>query len=48
MEAQRKWDTSICPHLLLDRDDGLRDRQLADRCGIPFVMVRNGRVIPHK
>jgi D-glycero-D-manno-heptose 1,7-bisphosphate phosphatase len=46
MEAQRKWDIDLSASLLIG--DGERDRQLADRCGIPFVMVRNGRAIPHK
>ena len=43
MEAQRKWDIDLPASLLIG--DGGRDRLLAERCGIPFVMVRDGRVV---
>ena len=41
--AQRKWSIDLENSLLIG--DGERDRQLAERCGIPFVMVRDGRVV---
>jgi len=40
--AQRKWDIDLAASLLVG--DGERDRLLAERCGIPFVLVRDGRV----
>ncbi|HLY17740.1 MAG TPA: HAD family hydrolase [Bryobacteraceae bacterium] len=43
MAAQRKWDIDLAGSLLIG--DGERDRLLAARCRIPFVMVRDGRVI---
>jgi len=42
LEAQRKWDIDLAASLLIG--DGERDRLLAERCGIPFVRVRDGRV----
>jgi len=42
-EAQRKWDIDLGESLLVG--DGERDRLLAERCGIPFVLVRDGRVV---
>jgi D-glycero-D-manno-heptose 1,7-bisphosphate phosphatase len=43
VEAQRKWDVDLAGSLLVG--DGERDRLLAARCGIPFVMVKDGRVV---
>ena len=43
MAAQRKWDIDLAASLFIG--DGERDRLLAERCGIPFVMVRDGRVV---
>jgi histidinol phosphatase-like enzyme len=43
LEAQRKWDIDLAGSLLVG--DGERDRRLAERCGIPFVMVKDGRVV---
>jgi len=43
LEAQRKWDIDLGTSLLIG--DGERDRLLAERCGIPFVLVREGRVV---
>jgi D-glycero-D-manno-heptose 1,7-bisphosphate phosphatase len=43
VEAQRKWDIDLAGSLLVG--DGERDRLLAARCGIPFVMVKDGRVV---
>ena len=43
VQAQPKWDIDLSASLLIG--DGERDRQLAARCGIPFVLVRDGRVI---
>lgn len=43
IEAQRKWDIDLASSLFVG--DGERDRQIAERCGIPFVLVRNGRVV---
>ena len=43
VQAQRKWDIDLSASLLIG--DGERDRQLAERCGIPFVLGRDGRVI---
>ena len=43
MEAQRKWDIDLAASLFVG--DGERDRLVAERCGIPFVLVKNGRVI---
>jgi len=42
LEAQAKWDIDLAASLLVG--DGERDRQLAETCGIPFVLVKNGRV----
>jgi histidinol phosphatase-like enzyme len=43
MEAQRKWDIDLSASLLIG--DGERDRLLAAACGIPFVLVKDGRVV---
>jgi len=43
IQAQRKWDIDLAASLLIG--DGERDRLLAERCGIPFVLVRDGRVV---
>jgi len=43
IEAQHKWDIDLAASLFIG--DGERDRLLAERCGIPFVMVRDGRVV---
>lgn len=43
IEAQRKWDIDLSASLLIG--DGERDRLLAARCGIPFALVRGGRVV---
>ncbi|HUE23827.1 MAG TPA: HAD-IIIA family hydrolase [Bryobacteraceae bacterium] len=50
IQAQRKWGIDLGASLLIG--DGERDRLLAERCGIPFALVRDGRVvetsIPHE
>ena len=43
IQAQRKWDIDLSASLLIG--DGERDRLLAAHCGIPFALVRNGRVV---
>ena len=43
IEAQQKWDIDLSASLLIG--DTERDRLLAERCGIPFALVRNGRVV---
>jgi D-glycero-D-manno-heptose 1,7-bisphosphate phosphatase len=43
VQAQRKWDIDLAGSLLVG--DGQRDRLLAECCGIPFVLVRDGRVV---
>lgn len=43
VQAQKKWDIDLGASLLIG--DGERDRKLAERCGIPFVLVRDGRVV---
>ena len=43
LEAQQKWDIDLSASLLVG--DGERDRLLAERCDIPFVLVRDGRVV---
>ena len=43
LQAQKKWDIDLSASLLIG--DGERDRLLAERCGIPFVLVRDGRVV---
>jgi histidinol phosphatase-like enzyme len=43
MEAQQKWDIDLAASLLIG--DTRRDRLLAERCGIPFALVREGRVV---
>ena len=43
IQAQRKWAIDLSASLLIG--DGERDRLLAARCGIPFVLVRDGRVV---
>jgi len=42
-EAQKKWDIDLAGSLLVG--DSERDRLLAERCGIPFALVRDGRVV---
>lgn len=43
IQAQQKWAIDLSASLLIG--DGERDRLLAARCGIPFVLVRDGRVV---
>jgi D-glycero-D-manno-heptose 1,7-bisphosphate phosphatase len=43
IQAQRKWDIDLAASLFIG--DGERDRLLAERCGIPFALVRDGRVV---
>jgi D-glycero-D-manno-heptose 1,7-bisphosphate phosphatase len=43
VEAQRKWNIDLTASLLIG--DTQRDRLLAERCGIPFALVRDGHVI---
>ena len=43
MQAQKKWNIDLGASLLIG--DGERDRLIAERCGIPFVLVRDGRVV---
>lgn len=43
IEAQQKWDIDLSASLLIG--DTERDRLLAERCGIPFALVRDGQVI---
>jgi histidinol-phosphate phosphatase family protein len=43
LQAQRKWNIDLSASLLIG--DGERDRLLAERCGIPFALVRDGRVV---
>jgi len=43
IEAQKKWDIDLAASLLVG--DGERDRLLAERCGIPFALVRDGCVV---
>jgi len=49
-EAQQKWDIDLANSLLIG--DSQRDRLLAEGCGIPFALVRDGRVVdtitPHR
>jgi D-glycero-D-manno-heptose 1,7-bisphosphate phosphatase len=42
LQAQQKWDIDLSASLLIG--DSERDRLLAERCGIPFALVRDGRV----
>lgn len=41
-QAQQKWDIDLSGSLLIG--DSERDRQLAERCGLSFALVRDGRV----
>jgi len=43
IQAQQKWDIDLSASLLIG--DGERDRLLAERCGIPFAGVWDGRVV---
>ena len=43
LEAQGKWNIDLSASLLIGDSD--RDRLLAERCHIPFALVRNGRVV---
>jgi len=43
LQAQQKWDIDLSASPLIG--DGERDRLLAECCGIPFAMVRDGRVV---
>jgi D-glycero-D-manno-heptose 1,7-bisphosphate phosphatase len=42
-QAQKKWDIDLAASLLIG--DTQRDRLLAERCGIAFALVREGRVV---
>jgi D-glycero-D-manno-heptose 1,7-bisphosphate phosphatase len=43
VEAAGKWDIDIRRSILVG--DGERDRELAARCGMGFVLVDEGRVV---
>jgi len=43
VQAQQKWQIDLAASLLIG--DGPRDQALAERCGIPFVLVRDGCVL---
>jgi histidinol-phosphate phosphatase family protein len=43
LQAKAKWDIDLGASLLVG--DSSRDRLLAEACSIPFVLVRDGRVI---
>jgi D-glycero-D-manno-heptose 1,7-bisphosphate phosphatase len=43
LAAQEKWGIDLAGSLLIG--DSSRDRMLAERCGIPFALVRDGRVV---
>jgi D-glycero-D-manno-heptose 1,7-bisphosphate phosphatase len=43
LAAQQKWDIDLAASLLIG--DSERDRLLAERCGIPFARVLDGRVV---
>lgn len=43
VQAQKKWDIDTEGSVLIG--DSERDRLLADRCGMRFILVRNGRII---
>lgn len=43
LEAQKKWNIDLSASLLIG--DSQRDRVLAERCRIPFALVRDGRVV---
>jgi D-glycero-D-manno-heptose 1,7-bisphosphate phosphatase len=43
LEAQRRWDIDLSASLLIGDSD--RDKLLAQHCGIPFALVRDGRVL---
>jgi D-glycero-D-manno-heptose 1,7-bisphosphate phosphatase len=43
LEAQKKWDIDFSASLLIGDSD--RDRLLAQHCGIPFALVRDGQVV---
>lgn len=48
LDAQKKWDIDLAASLLIG--DSQRDRLLAEGCGIPFALVREGKVLqtsPH-
>jgi len=42
-QAQQKWNIDLSASLLIG--DSQRDRLLAERCRIPFALVREGRVV---
>lgn len=42
-QAQQKWDIDLAASLLIG--DSERDRLLAERCGLAFALVRDGRVV---
>jgi len=42
LAAQKKWDIDLAASLFIG--DGERDRLIAERCGISFVLVHNGKV----
>jgi D-glycero-D-manno-heptose 1,7-bisphosphate phosphatase len=43
LEAQQKWSIDLSASLLIG--DSQRDQLLAERCRIPFALVRDGRVV---
>jgi len=43
IQAQQKWAIDLSASLLIG--DGERDRLLAARYGIPFALLRDGRVV---
>ena len=43
LEAQQKWNIDLSASLLIG--DSQRDQLLAERCRIPFALVRDGRVV---
>lgn len=43
LQAQQKWKIDLSASLLVG--DSQRDRLLAERCGIPFALVREGLVV---
>ena len=43
LEAQQKWHIDLSASLLIG--DSQRDQLLAERCRIPFALVRDGQVV---
>jgi D-glycero-D-manno-heptose 1,7-bisphosphate phosphatase len=45
LQAARKWNINISESVMIG--DSTSDRKLAENCGMRFIQVANGRIVPH-